>query len=430
MKRQWITFTLSLLLITGTLSGCSLDSLFFIQSSQYSTDEEKVFENYLRNNRAGIALDNPESLLEFGLMKQDLKGKEIFLTGESHGLKSNAQLEMKFLRFFKAQTNFKYLLSEDSYSNTYYLNNYLKTGNEDLLINVFKEAEGTFCWTKDRYMFFKTLYAFNQTLTEADRIEIVGVDIEHQYRTAFKLLTELLPESDPPEALKQTLKKISNLYISTQNETNLELIKSSTEAIQQDLMQHEALFKTYLGANFDTFKYVNDNILNTVDCYSKSDDLWNSTRDAYIYSNFKKCHSKLPKGKYYGQWGLNHIYQTKEENTVWFAGHLNNPDSEFKDKILSVAYFYDNSKVMTKSNNKQYGTGNLSNVPDALKYPNRNLAGHVNLYRLISKDSPYNKVSIESYTGRTLDKPITEFFQYVVCISKDSPSEPLGNHIQ
>lgn len=426
MKRQLIALSTALIIFASMLTGCSLDTFSFIQSSRYTAEEEQFFENYLKNNRTNIDLVNADSFSELSVIDQDIEGKEIFLTGESHGFKSNSQLEMKFLKYFKAKTNFKYLLSEDSYSNTYYINQYLKSGDEEILKTVFKETEGTFFWTKDRYEFFKKLYTYNQSLPKADQIEMVGVDIEHQWRTSFKFLNELLPENDPPKALTESIKKLESIYITTKNATDMSLVKASSQSLQDDIIQHNDAFRAYLAEDFDAFKHVNDNILNALDAYSKSDEQWNSTRDAYIYNNFKKLHTKLPKGKYYGQWGLNHIYQTKEEDTLWFAAHLNKSESEFKGKILSIAYYYTDSTVMTKVNNKQYSTDTYSEMPDAFENANRKLKGEANLYRLISTGSPYTAVGMESYNGQILKEPYTDFVQYVMCISNASPAEPLS----
>lgn len=426
MKRQFIALSTALLVFSCMLAGCSFDALSFIQSSKYTAEEEQFFENYLKNNRTSIDLINPDNYSELCVIDQDLEGKEIFLTGESHGFKSNSLLEMKFIKYFKAKTNFKYLLSEDSYSNVYYINQYLKTGDEEILKAVFKELEGTFCWTKDRYEFLKNLYAYNQSLPKGDQIEMVGVDIEHQMRTSFKLLNELLPENAPPEVLTESIKKLESIYITTKNATDRSLIKASSQSLQNDLIQHNDAFRAYLAKDFDAFKHVNDNILNALDAYSKSDEQWNSTRDAYIYNNFKKLHAKLPKGKYYGQWGLNHVYQAKEGDTTWFAAHLNNSDSEFKGKILSIAYYYSDSTVMTKVNNNQYSTDTCNDMPDAFKNANLKIAGNANLYRLISTGSPYTAVGMESYNRQILKEPYTDFVQYVMCINNALPAEPLS----
>ena len=77
------------------------------------------FINYLNNNYSQINLNN-EDYSDLAILDKDLENKEIFLTGEVHGIKINADLHMKFLKYFKEKTDFKYYLSEVSYSNAYF----------------------------------------------------------------------------------------------------------------------------------------------------------------------------------------------------------------------------------------------------------------------------------------------------------------------
>lgn len=60
-----------------------------------------------------------------------------------------------------------------------------------------------------------------------------------------------------------------------------------------------------------------------------------------MYENFQVIQNELPEGKYYGQWGLGHTFQTKEKDIMWFAAYLNGEDSRFKGKILTIIYNYD-----------------------------------------------------------------------------------------
>ena len=83
------------------------------------------------------------------------------------------------------------------------------------------------------------------------------------------------------------------------------------------------------------FKFVNQNILNTVAAYenNNNDYDWNNTRDKFIYENFLAIQEELPSCKYYGQWGLNHAFQSEEDGVMWFGRYLNREGSAFKDKI-------------------------------------------------------------------------------------------------
>lgn len=75
------------------------------------------------------------------------------------------------------------------------------------------------------------------------------------------------------------------------------------------------------------------------------------------------------------------------DDTMWFAAHLNKKESIFENKILNVAYFYDNCEFMQQSGIE---TDTWSNISE-----NREL-------------------------------PITDIFQYMVKIKDSIAEEPIG----
>ena len=98
-----------------------------------------------------------------------------------------------------------------------------------------------------------------------------------------------------------------------------------------------------------------ENIINRYIAYSVSDKLWNSTRDRMMYENFVKIFEKYHKGKYYGQWGLNHAFQGRQGGVDWFAALLDQEqDSPLKGKILSIVYLYQDCKAITNGKYKVY----------------------------------------------------------------------------
>ncbi len=101
-------------------------------------------KDYLKDNYSGIYLRNAQDISDLNVLDNDIKEKEIFLTGETHANSANCKLKMKFLKYFKEKTNFKYLLCEYSYSEACYLNDYLKSGDVAILENIFKPIKGTF----------------------------------------------------------------------------------------------------------------------------------------------------------------------------------------------------------------------------------------------------------------------------------------------
>lgn len=428
-KKFWILIVLMLLVLY--VAGNKIVSL--LQTSkldlEVSEDYEEIIEEYLLNNYSTINPKNDEDFEDLSILDSDLEGKEIFFTGELHGVEANAGLRMKFLKYFKEKTDFKYYLCELGYSHAYFLNKYLDTGDTKILEELYKPLKGTFEWNKSNYSHWKMLYEYNKTLPEDKRIQVVGVDIEHQIDVAYKYLADVLPEVEAPIEIKDKIDGIKAI-LDIDNRFNDGVAVDFSRELLKDIADKESIYKEYLGDNFKGFKFVNQNILNTVAAYenNNNDYDWNNTRDKFIYENFLAIQEELPKGKYYGQWGLNHAFQSEEDGVMWFGAYLNREGSAFKDKILTIAYFYDNCMQMNRTNTRAYISIKLNFIPEIFKKVNDLTGSNINIYRLNSKDSPFYELNMNStLSGKELEAKITDFFQYVVCIKGSKATEPLND---
>lgn len=411
-----------------SLSACTFGNLEK-QSTNKSTSESvfssKTIHTYLKNNSAGIDLKVDKPFESMKMLENDLEGKEIIFTAELHGVEANQLLEIEFVRYFKEKTNFKYLLSELPYSSAYYLNQYLTTGDKRILDQYHAPLKGTFAWTKNNYAFWEKLYELNGTLPVADRIQVVGVDIEHQSLTSYQYLVDVLPKEAPPELLETSIENLK-LCLSAIKSGDKKIEAESSKSLQAHMLAHEDLYKTYLGESYFGFKLVVDNLINGNVAYGVPAEQWNKTRDEMIYKNFQSVHSTLPKGKYYGQWGLNHAYQSAESDTTWFAAYLNSAQSEFRGKLLSITYQYKNCTYMSKKSNNKYGTASQNYIFPALNSITNQSPLSYNLYKLDATDSPFFKMPLnEEGIADAIKKPVTDYYQYVLCIKNSGASEPL-----
>lgn len=358
-------------------------------------------------------------------MFKDLKEKKIIFTGESHGVAANESLNLKFVKYFKKESNFKYLLLESAYSDAYFLNKYLKTGDEAVLRAFYRPLKGTYAYTKNSFEFWKALYTYNQTLPMADRIVVVGVDIVHQKTTAYRYMAEVLPQTAAsPEIAKQiesfrTALKQLEAYMSGTN-----IIEHSKD-LQADMLRHENAYKAFLGEDYFGFKLVNDNILNGEIAYGVPEYEWDKTRDEMIFKNFIQVDKHLPEGVYFGQWGLDHIFQTKTGNTDWFAAQVNQMP-EYKGKILSIAFQYMGCERITKNRDMNYGEESFQLILPAFQM----LDFKDELYTvcdLTKTGSPFKTTDYgESLIYNNSKIPLTSFVQYVVTIRQSPATEPFA----
>ncbi len=299
-----------------------------------STKENNVPEYYK------ISVDRNKTD-DLNVLDNDLKDKDIIFTAEFHGMKANMELELKFLKYLKEKTNFKYYLCELSYAQGLKLNEFLNTGDTAILDELFSYYKGTFAYTKDSYNRWVELYEYNKNFNDDDKIKVIGVDVEHQILYAAKVLKEILPANDPPKEINDSINSLKN-YIGDED---------SIKAIHEDLLARESLYRDYFGENYFDIELIIRNIKNLYYVKEK-DTLFNARRDAVMYENFMGIYDTIEDGIFYGQWGHNHTYQAEESDIKWFATYLN--EEKFKDKILTIAYTYDNCKFMNKTGNGGY----------------------------------------------------------------------------
>jgi len=427
--KTWIQIFLILVVVAigSNIIGNLLDSSevnWDLPGGQY-----EILEEYLLNNYTIVNLEDDIEFTDLSILDSDLEGKEIFFTGELHGVKANEELRWKFLKYFKEKTDFKYYLCELGYSHAYFINKYLDTGDLNILEEMYKSLKGTYEWNKDNYNHWRKLYEYNKTLPVDKRIRVVGVDIEHQIDNAYRYLVDVLPEREVPGEIKENVEEIKDI-LNNYNHSYSSVAVTHSRKLLKDMEEKENIYREYLGDNFTGFKFVNLNVLNTAKAYNRdwNEYQWNNTRDKMIYENFIILLNELPEGKYYGQWGLNHAFQSKEDEVMWFGAHLNSDESKYKGKILTIAYFYDACQRMSTVENRTYSTSELDFIPQIFKVANDLTSSNMNIYKLNSKGSPLFQLPMNStFTGKALEDKVVDFFQYIVCIKNSKATEPLND---
>lgn len=384
-----------------------------------ATEEGK----YLKNNSKNMYFTDNQ-LKGLDLLSDSIAGKRLFITAESHGVSINQKLEFEFLKYLKKEAGISYYLQETAFSTSMLLNKYLDTGNEKILKQIFQSLEGTFAWTKEKYNLWKNIYEFNQTLPDEERIIVLGFDIEHQLENAFWYLNTLIPEKEVPKDIKPFINQIKSIY-NNQDYNNQEIEKFAYE-LNKNIDENKKLYQDFLGHDFLGFELVNDNIINRFIAYQTKNSKWNSTRDKMMYDNFLRIYSRYSDGKYYGQWGLNHAFQEKQDGVKWFASRIDNEvDSPLKDQILSIVYLYQNCTRI--NNNGKYSETSMSNNNsrqlEILSQDN------MSLFKLNGKQSPFNE-DLFWMLGETAPKKgvTTDYFQYLIFLNDYKASTPLANN--
>lgn len=146
-------------------------------------------------------------------------------------------------------------------------------------------------------------------------MKVVGVECELVTEYAMEVIVELLStEKEVPLEIADIMNQ---------------LIKKSyrcedIEYILYEIEVNEPIYKEYVGEeNLFHIRHILENIEIGYFVHEKNTDQERyMIRDQAMYKNFVKLSAFNEQGKYFGQFGLNHVYQMEERGVRWFASRL------------------------------------------------------------------------------------------------------------
>lgn len=345
---------------------------------------------------------------------------EVFFTGETHGFALNFDLRFDFLVYFHRKANVRYLLIETSPSQATVMNHFIETGEEVWLRKMFAACKGTYAWTRDAYDYLKRVRQFNQGLPKTERIQCIGVDIEHQSAFALMYLDHLLPSGQIPSVIQTDIETVQEASTAASPSTGA---GSRTIGVQlvESIAKHPEVYQRYLSDKMFLFQLIADNIVSAKEAYeNRRQGRFSQIRDAAMYANFLRFYQQRPQGHYFGQFGDAHIFRKPWGDIPWFASYLEQPDSPVTGKVMSICFDYVNGKRMTKR--PDYGI-----APYRSRYRPDLFASHHGrdpvLFKLSGPESPFNTINI---LGENMKGNTTDFFQFLLLISNSDPTEPFG----
>lgn len=349
-------------------------------------------------------------------LQAELDNYRIFLVGESHGLTINQELESLLLQFFVREGQVQNYLLELSPSLVGFLREYLETGNEQLLDFVFSAIEGTYFWTKENYLHWQGVRTFWESLPEEHKFTLLGLDVEHQPILALQYLQYHLEQLKSPELEQSELSQIGRILRGERSVSNRE-IQSFLNGLLLELGKES--IQAELGSLVSEFELVLTNLLTGIELYSITDPaLWNTTRDLAMYNSFLKQSERMKNGKFFGQWGLNHVFQKQQGGVDWLASHFK------QGEVFSMVLIYQDSYFLQ---NFSYEVLPFNNYLTGANYLAQRAQGTPLLVKLDGDGSPFS----ESLIWKIRDsKPIsgstTDYFQYILFLSGIQASSPLG----
>lgn len=424
----------SLILNTNESSKKNSD----IKSDISLSDEEII--NYMKENSSILDVKDNDDFSSLSIIDDDIKDKEIFFTGETHGIGMNYKTQLKFIKYLHKNADIRYILCEMPISSVLLLDNYLQTGDNSYLEKYMETFKHYPIYNNEVYEMWKSVYEYNSHLPENEKLHALGIDIEFTGINTLEGMISLLPDSTPPKKissdlkiLKETYENLSNPEKEASSEDEKKLIQFLND-FKEDINLNRNEYKSYLKDNLMHFELMLDNILYTSEHMEEIQSNVPFYRDKRMYDNFKTLYEHLPQGKYYGQLGGYHVYQNQGKyNQPRIAAMLNEEDATFKDKVLTIQYIYKNCKYLDKGfkDNSRFSSSPYSPLLSDLFEDN------LRLIKLTGETSPFNHNIIsliddqyEEYFGCALDEGVTtDYYQYIVLFNRTEAPDAYKENI-
>lgn len=302
----------------------------------FSNEQQAPYLNYIKEHELPINKDlNADKAL---LEQTGLDQYPIILMGENHAITKNYTTELYWLKYLNQYANTHYLIMEEGYCDAQLINQYLKTGDNTILETIMENLKGTYCGSNEQYEFYKALYAYNKSLPEDKKIEVIGVDVQHQTVTGLNYVNTLLPSKEAPEELKEKLAALKVDEAVDENKYNALI------ALKDDMASKQSTYEAYIGADFDKFSTGINNILQGLEYYKTEDNYF---REQKLIENFEAQYKKLNGAKVFGIFGGMHT-SLNMENYPSMAACLNTQVEATKGKIASISLMYYNCSYMER----------------------------------------------------------------------------------
>jgi hypothetical protein len=294
----------------------------------------------------------------FELLDSIVSNYTVFITGENHTyLESNSKLWVEHFKYLHQHAGVRNIMIEYGFASGWLINEYIQTGDSSLL-DILKDY--SFKQYSDAY---QALYEFNKELDSADKIYLVGIDLERGVYSASKVLSLQLPSGvEPPDSIALDIESLKSLVSYNDNElfdadNTFDMMKSysvrnTLDRVLSNFNKHPTLYKEYLGEKYALFERILKGFSDLKVWKEYEDD--NSThqfvyREKYMFDRFKEEYSSRG-GKFFGQFGRCHSAKATQEQTScnWYhfkslANRIEeSPQLNLKQKVMTLGILYKN----------------------------------------------------------------------------------------
>lgn len=406
IMKRWSFVLAVILIISFCFTGCQNQQMFSVEEYNAKYAKTIDFEKGIDNKTFGNA------------------DYRVFLAGEYHAQTKGYQSKKMLIQYLHENQDVDYLICELGMGQGFLLDDYIQTGNEENLIFMMEELEGTLAYTQDEYQLWKWLYDYNQQQPESDKLHIIGLDIEFQKKTSARGLSLLLDNSVTPAEEIQPL---------------IERMKQGDETVIWEfpkvLEEYPEQMQEAFGENFPWAEQYAKNVEATKKYFEldKSKGVnAHQIRDNAMADNLCFVLEQLPEdAKFFGQFGGAHVIQSAidtgngfDESYDRFAMQLQEDDSPVKGEVCSIYMVF-----LQKNEDSRWGYSYMEYQSEMPIYLFRNYYAQDTFIPLNEKGSPFTRYGEEQVQDREgsdnkAAMGLTDYFQKILLLPDSEACEP------
>lgn len=379
---------------------------------EYSTGSKYIA--YLKKNSETIPLSDSFSFIT---LDRDIKENRLILVGEIHGFEEPQKFDYELFIHLNANHNVRQYYAELDYVQSLHLNQYLDSGDENLLKDALRKwavVQGRN--NKDYFDKFRKFQQYYKQLPEQDKFKFIGID--------------------QIQDIKLTISYLNSLNKLTQIE-----IKDVVDL--SELLNQISLLESTYSNSTDTLATLNHIKINLKHYTEKT------SRERVLFENFHSLYKQLnsSKNRAYGYFGLYHVFQYQVNGQEPLASQIRTSDLGLANEILSMNFLMQDSYMVTPSNQLpgfMQDNGKYTRMPVSSDemlfvyiYGIRDFKRmtpeyHKSLVKMNAENSPYAKSNRMIRTIQLL--PVTEkmefnekgkaYVQYTVFVRNSDWAEP------
>uniref|UniRef100_UPI00404745F7 hypothetical protein n=2 Tax=Flavobacterium sp. TaxID=239 RepID=UPI00404745F7 len=402
-------------------------TLFLLFLTQLIFAQNRI--DYLTQNRVDLRVDKPN------ITETDFN---IIGFGALHGSSKTYDAEFSLVSSLLEKNALDYYIIETNYSQAFYFQEYLNTGDEKLLkeltlsFQTMVSQEGTI----ETFNHWKNIRELN--LKFPNKFKIIGCDVVNEYRFPIKHILHLTKEIDSWDE-REKLKKLNlqvELDFSIWNKEVNQIVKSFV----QDYLANKEKYIDLIN-DIEVFDFVIENINRN---FEK-----NREREKIIFENYMFLHKNLNLSdkKQFAKYGYDHIIKEREADYPSFFTRLHENNVYERKKVITVMGYLTKSKVLwdkkydKNGDYKNYTTKAGYGISDywkeyfkGIKYLKKTKLSDLTMFKLNGENSPYSneadlieiKMFLKDYnTTKLKGKNTLQFIDYAILISDSKEQVPI-----